>query len=349
MVPIEDGVPRSLEAELESVLGADKDVLDYANGCFGDMDQAEPDVDNAAFVDKDGFNHQDHATEEQTRLADQVCADQQEGKVSSMVEEYEECQALSRLREEKPELFMHLTEERSHVVRLNVLEHLESYIHTYCIQVLDGWKAFQHKSVASVGHLNQMSLVKHPDHRTKFFHWLNAPHAGRIVNLDHHDRPIWPVSSVSRVIDVNSENVQVIEPAVEIRCQKIKGPGPSNPHAENLRPKIVQYYLDLQIKCESVLQDGSICQQHPRCMVCDGTEQTAPSSCVLCMCSCHSHCMRQVLQEPDAYAQISKVHEHLRKVWNPTPQHVQSILMKLGTSLPLLCECCSILLGSECL
>ena len=278
-VPIENGMARSLEDELEEL-----------SDCDGDH----------VFME-DGVNHQEHAAREVDRLHAQAggCGGDIGGDEWSVAHAHEECVLAEELRAEDP----HLASSHQTMHRMKQLQDMEEYVSTYITNVTEGWAGFR-KVVSSAclvpGFHGQMSILKHPVYGVQFFHWMTDQVSGRFVKLDRDNRPIWPVSSVSALIEYSDSTMKVIAPAVGTRCMMIAGP--KRPGEQNNRPTINQAFLDLKARCESVLEDGVIAQLHPFCQVCSTQRDEELVSCIMCMTTCHQKCIAKL--QPDADEQV---------------------------------------------
>ena len=263
--------------------------------------------------------------------------------MTCMAHAHEEAAFAVQLQEERPDLAL----RQQNLDNLQRLQRMEEYVVTYSSQLSDGWCAFQaavSSAGAAPGHNGQMSLVKHRG-RIHYFHWINDARNGRLVDLDNDNRPKWPVSSASMLIQ--HHELEIIAPAVGTRCIMIAGP--KKPGDPNNRPPLNPYFLELKLRCECVYSGpyaGSIAALHPFCQLCHTQGEEEVVSCIMCMTTCHAHCMSQLV--PAACDQLRACHAQLLGRWRPYRQDLTTMLHKMGTSSRDLCHNCK-LLADDCI
>jgi hypothetical protein len=326
-MPLENGMPRSLESELGSVVGDDlpSEI----------EEQSECDGDDAVYVE-DGVNH---AHQEIQSVHAQLGGAGDAGDIGvddlSTAHAREEAALAVQLQEEHPDLAL----RQHNLDNLQRLECMEEYVTTYSSQLSDGWDAFQ-AAVSSAGvapgHHGCMSLVKYRD-RIDFFHWIHDQVNGRLARLDNDNRPIWPVSSMSDPIQ--HDELDIIAPSVGTRCIMIAGP--RKPGDPNHRPKLNPCFLELKMRCECVYNGGHIAALHPFCQLCNTQGEHDLVSCIMCMTTFHAHCMSQM--PPAACDQLKACHAQLLGRWRPDGQELYRQLNRMGTSSMHLCCNCKLL------
>ena len=196
-VPIENGMERTLEEELESVMGAE-DALEEPSDCDDDIRTAD-----GAKEMQDAVNRLRGQVHVNTVGAGDVPGDGDCG----LIHAHEEARFSEQLQSEHPDL----AARQQNLIRLEHLQHVEEYVNTYCTGVRESWPILQRAIDAwelPPGHNGQMSIVKHPMSGPSFFHWMNPPLTGRLVRLDKDQRPVWPVSSQTQMVKFDDAFLQ---------------------------------------------------------------------------------------------------------------------------------------------